>query len=57
MQLECSFRIQQVIDFITQEYARSALIAYESIPKNVVQEGWGRPSMCLVVYLWPYPYT
>ncbi|VDB99830.1 unnamed protein product [Peniophora sp. CBMAI 1063] len=35
---------KQVMDFITQEYARSALIAYESVPKNVVQEGWGRPN-------------
>ena len=46
----CTYRmltvLQQVVDFITQEYARSALIAYESIPKNVVQEGWGRPSKC-----------
>ena len=39
--------LQQVVDFITQEYARSALIAYESIPKNVVQEGWGRLSECV----------
>ncbi|KAI0036695.1 hypothetical protein K488DRAFT_40602 [Vararia minispora EC-137] len=33
-----------VVDFIRQEYARSTLIAYQSIPKDVVQEGWGRPN-------------
>lgn len=32
-----------VHEFISQEYARACLIAYESLPKDMQQEGWGRP--------------
>ncbi|KAI0321701.1 hypothetical protein OF83DRAFT_1236985 [Amylostereum chailletii] len=34
---------KSVHEFIEQEYARSAVIAYESVPKETHQEGWGRP--------------
>ncbi|ETW87441.1 hypothetical protein HETIRDRAFT_307361 [Heterobasidion irregulare TC 32-1] len=37
---ECT---QAVHEFISQEYARACLIAYESLPKDMQQEGWGRP--------------
>ena len=29
--------------YIQQEYTRACLIAYESRPKDGVQEGWGKP--------------
>ncbi|KAI0067714.1 hypothetical protein BV25DRAFT_1819120 [Artomyces pyxidatus] len=32
-----------VHDFISQEYARTCLVALESLPKEAHQEGWGRP--------------
>lgn len=34
---------QAVHEFISQEYARACLIAYESLPRDTQQEGWGRP--------------
>lgn len=33
---------QPVHQYIKQEYARTCLIAYESQPKEVHQDGWGR---------------
>ncbi|KAA1468656.1 hypothetical protein DENSPDRAFT_834047 [Dentipellis sp. KUC8613] len=38
-----------VHEFITQEYARACLIAYESLPKDARQEGWGRPGTKLAM--------
>ncbi|TFY73901.1 hypothetical protein EWM64_g10110, partial [Hericium alpestre] len=32
-----------VYEYISMEYARACLIAWESMPKDTVQEGWGRP--------------
>ncbi|EAU92894.2 hypothetical protein CC1G_03681 [Coprinopsis cinerea okayama7 len=29
--------------YITQEYVRASLISHESLPEDVVHEGWGRP--------------
>jgi len=29
--------------YIHQEYIRACLVSYESLPKNVFHEGWGRP--------------
>jgi len=29
--------------YVSQEFIRSCLVAYESLPKNVIHEGWGRP--------------
>ncbi|KAF9499832.1 hypothetical protein BDN71DRAFT_1383360 [Pleurotus eryngii] len=29
--------------YIEQEYARTCLVAYESLPKDAFHEGWGRP--------------
>ncbi|KAF9443711.1 hypothetical protein P691DRAFT_808452 [Macrolepiota fuliginosa MF-IS2] len=29
--------------YITQEYYRACLVSYESLPKEIVHEGWGRP--------------
>jgi hypothetical protein len=34
---------QSVHHYIAQEYARACLIAYESVPKDGFQPGWGRP--------------
>ncbi|THH21481.1 hypothetical protein EW146_g94 [Bondarzewia mesenterica] len=34
---------KSVHEYITQEYARACLIAYQALPKNAQQEGWGRP--------------
>ncbi|KAL1748916.1 hypothetical protein HDZ31DRAFT_59802 [Schizophyllum fasciatum] len=32
-----------VYRYMTQEYVRTCLIAHESLPKQVVHEGWGQP--------------
>ncbi|KAF9535847.1 hypothetical protein CPB83DRAFT_842445 [Crepidotus variabilis] len=29
--------------YVTQEYVRTCLVCYESLPKDVYHEGWGRP--------------
>ncbi|KIM48030.1 hypothetical protein M413DRAFT_218605 [Hebeloma cylindrosporum] len=29
--------------YVSQEFIRSCLVSYESLPKNVFHEGWGRP--------------
>lgn len=34
---------QPVHEYISQEFARSCLVAYESQPRNTVHSGWGRP--------------
>lgn len=34
---------QPVHEYISQEFARSCLVAYESQPCNTVHSGWGRP--------------
>jgi len=34
---------ESVHRYILQEYTRACLISYESLPKDVVHEGWGRP--------------
>jgi len=34
---------KHVHDFATQEYLRTCLIAFESLPKDAHREGWGRP--------------
>lgn len=31
--------------YIAQEYYRACLISYESLPKDIVHEGWGRPGI------------
>jgi hypothetical protein len=36
--------MQAVHEYIMQEYARMSLLAYESLPRDTVREGWGRPS-------------
>jgi hypothetical protein len=33
---------QSVRKYITQEYIRACLVSYESLPKDVLHEGWGR---------------
>ncbi|KAH9982516.1 hypothetical protein BGW80DRAFT_1263695, partial [Lactifluus volemus] len=30
-------------EFVTQEYSRACLIAFESLPKDTHREGWGKP--------------
>jgi hypothetical protein len=45
---------QNVHDFVTQEYSRACLIAFESLPKDAHREGWGRPGMPL---LFPFNFT
>jgi len=39
----CSFALQSVHQYIAQEYVRACLVSYESLPKDVHHEGWGRP--------------
>ncbi|KIK47359.1 hypothetical protein CY34DRAFT_799530 [Suillus luteus UH-Slu-Lm8-n1] len=34
---------QPVHEYISQEFARSCLVSYESQPRNTVHSGWGRP--------------
>ncbi|KAG2754571.1 hypothetical protein P692DRAFT_20719296 [Suillus brevipes Sb2] len=34
---------QPVHEYISQEFARSCLVAHESQPRNTVHSGWGRP--------------
>ncbi|TFK40984.1 hypothetical protein BDQ12DRAFT_417463 [Crucibulum laeve] len=34
---------ESVHKYITQEYIRACLVSYESLPKDIVHEGWGRP--------------
>ncbi|KAF5336865.1 hypothetical protein D9611_003346 [Ephemerocybe angulata] len=29
--------------YVTQEYVRACLVSYESLPKDIVHAGWGRP--------------
>lgn len=37
------YAAQSVYKHIQQEYGRTCLIAYESQPKDCIQEGWGAP--------------
>ena len=37
------FLLQSVHKYVTQEYTRACLIAYESLPADVRHPGWGRP--------------
>ncbi|KAF9015339.1 hypothetical protein BDQ17DRAFT_1340877 [Cyathus striatus] len=34
---------EPVHKYVTQEYIRTCLIAHESLPKDIVHEGWGQP--------------
>lgn len=34
---------QSVHKYVTQEYVRACLVSYDSLPKDVYHEGWGRP--------------
>jgi len=34
---------KHVHGYVTQEYSRACLIAFESLPKDADREGWGRP--------------
>ncbi|TFK30616.1 hypothetical protein FA15DRAFT_662620 [Coprinopsis marcescibilis] len=34
---------KSVHQYVTQEYVRACLISHESLPKDIVHEGWGRP--------------
>jgi len=34
---------QSVHKYVSQEFIRSCLVSYESLPTNVFHEGWGRP--------------
>ncbi|KAG2350564.1 hypothetical protein BDR05DRAFT_954663 [Suillus weaverae] len=34
---------QPVHEYISQEFARSCLVSYESQPRNTIHSGWGRP--------------
>lgn len=38
----CNF-LQSVHKYVTQEFTRACLIAYESLPTDVRHPGWGRP--------------
>lgn len=42
---------QSVHKYVSQEFIRSCLVSYESLPKNVFHEGWGRPGKGRCVYL------
>ncbi|KAF5313275.1 hypothetical protein D9619_003031 [Psilocybe cf. subviscida] len=34
---------KKVHKYVVQEYIRACLVSYESLPRNVFHEGWGRP--------------
>jgi len=34
---------KSVHKYVTQEYVRACLVSYDSLPKDVYHEGWGRP--------------
>ena len=34
---------QHVHEYVTQEYSRTCLISFESLPKDAHREGWGAP--------------
>ncbi|PPQ89592.1 hypothetical protein CVT25_012337 [Psilocybe cyanescens] len=37
------FSVESVHKHVLQEYIRACLVSFESLPKNVYHEGWGRP--------------
>ena len=39
---------QHVHEYLTQEYSRTCLISFESLPKDAHREGWGRPGTPLL---------
>ena len=39
---------QHVHEYLTQEYSRTCLISFESLPKYAHREGWGRPGTPLL---------
>jgi len=39
--------IQSVHKYVTHEYVRACLVSYDSLPKDVYHEGWGRPGTLL----------
>lgn len=44
----CANLPQKVHKYVVQEYIRACLVSYESLPRNVFHEGWGRPGEFIV---------
>jgi hypothetical protein len=45
------FPHQSVHKYVSQEFIRTCLVVYESLPQNVFHEGWGRPGerhLCVI---------
>jgi hypothetical protein len=41
--IDVALQTKAVHKYIAQEYVRACLVSYESLPKDVYHEGWGRP--------------